>query len=824
MEDRSFPRDGGDAVVSVEYDSRIKVSSTAVLADYIRVSKYAKHLLNERRRENWPEQVARKFDMHDTRYGKLLDPIRSYVDQARSMMLDQRALGSQRVLQFGGAPILKLNQRVYNCTVSHCNRPRFFQEAFHLLLCGCGVGFSVQKHHVARLPKVSAPSGEEVVYQIPDSIEGWADSYGVLLSSYFQRDQPFPEFAGKRVVFDGSLIRPKGSKISSGSNAPGPEPLLRALESARLVLDMVVGAAGSLVGQRVLSDELTVDVVGLGLDQLRPIHAFDLTMFAADAVLSGGVRRSATIATFSADDIEMIEAKASPGWYDYEPQRKRANISAVLLRGSTPKSVFDDIIERTKMWGEPGFLWTDDLEIVFNPCAEIGMWPCLEVCAAEGDSSWGTMVSLAKEYGLLPGSTSGVEFRNGSYRLPGWQMCNLATMNGSKCRTPEMFYEACQAASTLSTLQAGYTRFDYLGPVSEHIVKKEALLGVSMTGMMDQPDVLFDPDVLEHGAQVVKDTNEVVARAIGINTAARSTCVKPEGKSSLVLNTLAAGIHPWPSKRGIRHVRASMLEAPFQHFKIENGHAVYKLPKSDPNHGNTEVIAFPFEAPEGALTNDNVSALELLQKVVLVRRHWIEPGTRPERCTRSWLRHNVSNTITVGDDEWDSVSEFIFANRDHFSGVAMLPKSGDKFYNLAPNVSVRTPDEMLELYGIDTLTCVRTVHATMPNTFSDLWEACGVAVNGLVNHGGDLGLLWVDVFKTLADTCFDGDLRKAEVAVKDVECYDRYVKLCEGYTVVDWTTMDEEKDSVEWVGGMDGACDGQKCTFNFESMGASPSK
>jgi len=823
MEDRSFQQDGDDTVVSTENELHNDVSSVAVLADYIRVSKYAHHVPSERRRENWFEQIDRKFDMHESRYGDLLDPIRSYVDHAKDMMLERRALGSQRVLQFGGTPILKLNQRVYNCTVSHCNRPRFFQEAFHLLLCGCGVGFSVQKHHVSRLPKVSSPTGDSVVYVIPDSIEGWADSYGVLLSSYFESDQPFPEYAGKKVIFDGSQVRKKGSRISSGSRAPGPEPLLMALDSARLVLERVVGDKGSVVGTRLLSDGESVELIGEGLDQLRPIDTFDITMFAADAVLSGGVRRSATIATFSSDDDEMINSKASPGWYKVEPQRQRANISAVLLRDVTPKSVFDDIIDRTKMWGEPGFLWTDDLEIVFNPCAEIGMWPCLEVKASSHEGGWEKMSSIAEEHGLLPGSVSGVEYRNGSYRLPGWQMCNLATMNGSMCTTPARFYEACKAASTLSTLQAGYTRFDYLGSVTEEIVKKEALLGVSMTGMMDQPDVLFDPDVLEHGAAIVNKTNEVVARALGINPASRTTCIKPEGKSSLLLETLAAGVHAWPSKRGIRHVRASLLEAPFQHFKKFNLHAIYDLPDSDPNHVNTQVIAFPFEAPDGAITNDSLTALQLLRKVVLVRKHWIEPGTRVDLCTRSWLRHNVSNTINVGDDEWDSVSEFIFDNRHHFSGVAMLPKYGDKFYNLAPNVSVRTPEEQREVYGDDTYRAAVVVHASMPSSFGDLWSACDVAVNGSFNKAGDIGQKWVDVFKMFADTCFDGDLRRAEVAVKDVECYDRYVKLCDGYKMVDWSTMDEENDSVEWVGGLDGACDGQKCEIDYSSY-ANPSK
>lgn len=774
------------------------------LSDYVRLSKYALYLKDRGRRETWSEQVARVFDMHGVKYANLVDALRPYVDHARAAMDDLRALGSQRALQFGGRPVLKKNQRMYNCTVSHCNRPRFFQEAFHLLLCGCGVGFSVQRHHVARLPKVAIPTGPEAVYQIPDTIEGWADAYGVLLSSYFTDDQPFPEYAGRPVTFDASLVRPKGAPISSGSKAPGPEPLLRALEAARLLLDRVVAPKGAEVGYRRISEELAVPVVGMGRNTLRPVDAFDLVMHAADAVLSGGVRRSATIAVFSADDVDMIEAKATPRWWDLEPQRMRANISAVLLRRSTDFDTFADLIERTKRWGEPGFVFTDDLEQMFNPCGEAGMWPCLEV----GHVDCGR---------LLPGTRSGVEFRNGTVRVPGWQMCNLSTIIGSRCDTPEAFFDACRAAATLGSLQAGYTDFAYLGWVSEAIVRHEALLGVSVTGMMDQPEILFDPEVLERGAAIVKTTNEEVAAIIGINPGARTTLIKPEGKSSLVADTLAAGIHPWPARRGIRHVRASVMEGPFQHFKAANPHAVYQLASSDPNRDNTEVIAFPFEAPPGALTAEDVGALDLLERVILVRRHWIEPGTRPERCTRGWLRHNVSNTITVPPDQWGEVTRFIFENRVHFSGVALLPESGDKFYDLAPHVSVRTPDEQVDVHGEGAVLEARALVEDCPASFGGLWAACAVVVNGNGGQHPPDEEAWMAAFESLAHVHFGGALRAAEVCVKDVECWDRFVTLRATMASVEWEAMDEVTDNVDFVASS-GACDGQKCEIDFSTF------
>lgn len=788
------------------------MSSNPVLAEYVRVSKYALHV--GRRRETWLEQVDRVFGMHADRYGATLDDISDQVGHARGMMLDMMALGSQRILQFGGTPVLRRNQRVYNCTVSHANRPRFFQEAFHLLLCGCGVGFSVQRHHVARLPRIAAPRGPEAVFQIPDTIEGWADAFGVLLSSYFDRDQPFPEYAGRHVHFDASMVRPKGAPISSGSKAPGPEPLLKALASARLLLDRVVGTMGEVIGIREISDELSVPMIGQGRDVLTPIDVFDLVMFAADAVLSGGVRRSATIALFSADDVEMVEAKAKDLWWDYEPQRKRANISAVLLRRSTDFEEFSALVARTKGWGEPGFIWTDDLELVCNPCVEIGMWPCLEVPAptgTKGVNPWAVQLSLAVQYDLLAGSVSGVEVRNGTARLPGWQMCNLATMNGSAATSPALFFEMCRAAATLGTLQAGYTRFDYLGHITEAIVRKEALLGVSVTGMMDQPDVLFDPAVLEEGAAIVKATNETVALALGINPAARTTCVKPEGKSSLILDTLAAGIHPWHSKRGIRHVRASILETPFQHLKTANPHAVFELAASDPNRLNTQVIAFPFEAPDGALTAASVSARDLLEKVILVRRHWVEPGTRPERCVRPWLRHNVSNTITVEVDEWDAITRFIFDNREDFAGVAMMPASGDKFYDLAPNVAVYTPEEQVTLYGAEAYAEALALVEDLPASFGDLWVACTRATGGLGRVVAET--TWIQMYTRFATRRFDGNLRKAEVCVKDAELWDRYVHIRDNFVAVDWSTMDED-DDVDFV-SMAGACDGTRCEIDL---------
>jgi ribonucleoside-diphosphate reductase alpha chain len=231
---------------------------------------------------------------------------------------------------------------MYNCTASYADRPRFFQEGFWLMLNGAGIGFSVQKHHVAKLPNIKKREKQAKTFVVEDSIEGWADSVGVLMSSFFDVDS---EWAGRKIYFDLTKIRPKGAYISGGFKAPGPEPL-------RLALDKI---------EKLIKDELDK-----GATKLKPIVVYDIMMFIADAVISGGVRRAATICLFSYDDTEMITAKTGD-WFVSNPQRGRSNNSAVLLRNKTSYEEFAKIMKSVQHSGEPGFVWTDDLEILFNP-------------------------------------------------------------------------------------------------------------------------------------------------------------------------------------------------------------------------------------------------------------------------------------------------------------------------------------------------------------------------------------------------------------------------------------------------------------------------
>jgi len=454
--------------------------SIKALADYTQYSKYAKYLPEKKRRETWDEQVDRVFNMHEKKFGEKLDPIKNEVHWAKEMIRKKQILGSQRALQFGGQPILNKAAKIYNCTVSYVNRPRFFQECMYLLLCGCGTGFSVQKHHIEKLPNITKRTKGKKTFTIPDSIEGWADAIGVLMASYFVSKEKYYVydleceldcFSGYEVEFDFSLIRPEGSLISWGGKAPGPKGLQRAIKNITEMMDTFVKS---------------------GNKKLKPIQAYDIIMHSSDAVLSGGIRRSATICLFSPDDEEMINAKTGD-WFVKNPQRGRSNNSALLIRSNTTKEQFINLMSSVKEFGEPGFVWADDTEALYNPCVEVGMRAYTE----DGES--------------------------------GWQFCNLSEINGKKSTTKENFLDQCKAAAIIGTLQAAYDEFDYLTNASSKIVKREALLGVSITGMMDNPDIIFDPEIQKEGAKLILDINEKIAKVIGINKCARATCVKPAG-------------------------------------------------------------------------------------------------------------------------------------------------------------------------------------------------------------------------------------------------------------------------------------------------------
>ena len=1069
-----------------------------------------------------------------------------------------------------------------NCTVSYCDRPRFFQEALWLLLCGAGVGFSVQKHHIDKLPPVSKPSPALATFVIPDTIEGWADSLGVMLASYglITDDMPefekFSRFVGTTVVFDYSLIRPAGSPLGSGSGkAPGPGPLRNAHEKIRELLNGVCTAGSAFVKWEEGKEDTRV--------KLRPIHAYDIIMHASDAVISGGVRRSATICIFSKDDEEMLRAKTGD-WFRTNPQRGRSNNSALLLRGETSWEEFDQIVKSTREFGEPGFVWADSTEIVYNPCfhpdtrimtergqvrlrdlyatqepnrvatdgrvtktdtlnvdergvvmrsatpvaltqrqasvfelvTEHGfrvkatanhIFPTIEgrkelkdlqpgdtlllpsgkgSFGAEGSfddgfvlgmmtgdgtfsdsrghqhafidlweddfdiSSWlGDLVADRAQHvksrqnggreprrldwcdqcptggdvkkkriggirfnrwlerrlatdpqtlkrnvpecvwqgseDIVRGYLSGLFFADGSVQasgsakretvslrltqanesllreiqqllmgfgvvsrlyprreagrrslpddkggrslydckavfelvisrpncvtfereiglkgrkgallkavldargrdcqkperfitrvasvefhsvsdvfcltepetnsviadgvvagqcveigmypqlhgLTGWAFCNLCEVNAKICNSNlAKWGRAIRAAAILGTLQAGYTTFDYLGPLSTEIAEREALLGVSMTGIMDNPKYALDPELQRKHAALVLEVNEQVAAKIGINPTARATCVKPAGSTSCIMET-ASGIHAHHAKRYFRRAQANKMEEPLQYYYSHNPRSVEQSVWSA--NDTDMVITFCIETDDEALTKHDVGAVQLLEYVKLTQQNWVTAGKVEERCAQPWLSHNVSNTINVKENEWDQVGRFIYDNRHWFAGVSLLSHEGDLDYPQAPFVSVKDEQELVEVYGAGVFLASGLVVDGLHAFADNLWAACDCAL-GIGENLKDFKIPtgvpeevklaykrvlaekrdWVRRFNQFARRYFDGDLKKTSYCLKDVTLFKHWLDLRREHIPVDWSKMHEAENNVSFM--HDSACAGGACQVGY---------
>ena len=743
--------------------------SLKALSEYTFASRYARYDSKLKRRETWHEAIERVKNMHLFKYPMAAEDINWAFEHVHNKV----ALGSQRALQFGGDPILKRNAKIYNCISSYCDRPRFFQECMWLLLNGCGTGFSVQLHHVNKLPNFHISKSNDLsevkIYKIDDSIEGWSDALGVLIASYMPHHE-FSEYYGKKVVFDYSAIRPKGSALSYGvGKAPGHEPLEKALEKVRDLINKTIDS---------------------GNKKLKTIDAYDIVMHSSDAVLSGGVRRSATLAMFSVNDELMLNSKTG-NWYYENPQRARSNNSALLLKNNTGRDEYHKLFESTRQYGEPGIIWSHNTEQLFNPCVEISLYGYDE----QGNS--------------------------------GWQACNLSTINGSKLNTKDNFAIGAKVAAIIGTLQAGYTDFAYLGSVSESIIRKEALLGVSMTGIMDHPDITLNKDNLREMAGLVLETNEKIANKIGINIASRATCVKPEGTASCLLGT-SSGIHPAHAKKYIRRVQSNAMETPIQYFKMFNPDAVEKSVWSA--NGTDEVISFLIEMPDGVITKESMDAVGLLEKVKLVQENWVDAGKRLEKCVQPWLSHNVSNTINVKAEEWPAVEEFIYTNRESFAGISLLPATGDLDYPQAPFTKVLTAQELVGKYGDGVLFCSGLIVDGLHAFESNLWKACDSLIGNyqvvkpedliVVNdnnmekylHDMKMYLLqkdWIRRAKQFADRYVQGNLKELTYLLKDVSNNKFWQDLNRVYQDVSWEQMIEQEDNTKLAETV--ACAGGKC-------------
>ena len=630
------------------------------LSEFNFTQKYARYREDLGRRETWEEACDRVLNMHLTKYADKGPVLRALLKSASNAEKEKRVLSSQRARQFGGEPTLNKNWRIYNCVTSYCDRTSFFPEAFWLLLCGCGVGFSVQSHHVSKLPPL-IDTGDwrglrTETHIIPDTIEGWADALRALINARVGLN-------GTRPVFDYSEIRPKGAPLSVGGKAPGPEPLRECLTRVENLLSTREG-------------------------KLSSVDCFDIVMFASDAVLSGGVRRAASIALFSPDDQDMVTAKTG-NWFTDNPQRARANISAVVTH-DTPREVYDSIFESTKQFGEPGFIFSESTEYLYNPCVEIGMAPVL-ITDEFGDVVSEYTVDMLEDQEYY--RAAGYDYQSG------WQACNLVEVNCARFKSEADALEAVQHATVLATAQAGYTQSDYLPTVSERILQREALIGVSLTGMANRPDIAFSPKWQSLAAELVNKTNKRVSEILGIKAATRTTCVKPSGNAAVLLGC-ASGVHAEYAKKYIRNVQVSANNPVVKFFAELVPKAVQPSKWSAPGADDV-VISFPIEnTSDDVIYRKDLSANEFIDLIKLTQTHWVRKGTRGKDGVEG-LTHNVSNTILVRDEEWDSVKDRLWSEKDTLSGVSLLGVFGDYVYDQPPFQEIIDDPEPTATYYIE---------------------------------------------------------------------------------------------------------------------------
>ncbi len=595
-----------------------------ILSDIVVYNKYAKYVPKKQRRETWEELVTRNKKMHQEKYPQLKEEI----DEVYKMVYDKKVLPSMRSLQFAGKPIDINNSRIFNCSFLPIDDWRSFGEVMFLLLSGCGVGYSVQNHQIEKLPEIRIPKKTRR-FLVGDSIEGWADSIKVLMKSYFG-------MSTSRPVFDFRDIRPKGAElITVGGKAPGPEPLKECLFQIQKVLDRKEDGS-----------------------QLKAIEAHDIICHIADAVLSGGIRRAALISLFDLHDNEMLMCKHN-SWWELNPQRGRANNSAVVIRSKVRKKDFFTLWEKivASNSGEPGIYFSNDKDWGTNPCCEIALRP--------------------------------------------FQFCNLTEINVSNVESQEDLNKRVKAGAFLGTLQASYTDFHYLRDVWKRTTEKDALVGVGMTGIAS--GAILDLD-LDEAAQEAKKTNEEIAKILGINKAARVTTVKPSGTSSLVLGT-SSGIHAWHNDFYIRRMRLGKNEALY-HYLAKNHPEWVEDDFFKPNI--QAIISVPQRSPEGAIYRTE-SALDLLERTKKLNLEWVKSGHRKGANT-----NNVSTTVSVKEDEWDSVGEWMWKNKNTFNGLAVLPYDNGT-YTQAPfeDITEEKFNEMAQyLHSIDLKQIIETSDET----------------------------------------------------------------------------------------------------------------
>ncbi|CAM3342736.1 hypothetical protein [Aquirufa ecclesiirivi] len=741
------------------------------LSDLKLYSDYYKWLEPLGRYERWEEACESIMDGHRKQYSAYLDELEPYLESALESMQNQTVLASQRNLQFRFEQIQQHNTRMYNCTSGYIARNRIFQEIFYLGLSGCGFGGGLLIPMVDHLSRIQKRIKGTKTFVVEDNIEGWADALGALMSSYFVDKQPFPELAGFDLKFDYSQIRPKGAYIKGGYKAPGSEGLKQSLEKIEDLLEKWISTEG---------------------EKIRPILAFDIICHASDAVLSGGVRRSALNMIVDPNDQEMIHAKTG-NWRQENPQRGRSNNSVILLRNQVQREQFDYLVSLNDGANDIGFVFANSWFDMFNPCFEIVKIPIL----FRTDFSQIAYEEVSDFIALHQDKL-------------GIQGCNLCEINAEKCDTEEAFFRACMDAAILGTLQAGYTSFPYLGSVSEQIFQREALLGVSITGWMNNT-FLFNAPMLQQGAQVVKDTNRVLAEIIGINPAARTTCVKPSGNASVVLGT-ASGIHPEHAEKYFRIMQLNK-ESTTANWLVEN--MPFLLEESVWSNTKSDFVVFvPILNPPGGLFKKDMKGVKHLEMIQLVQENWVNAGTNRELCAYPHVNHNTSCTVIM--DNKEEIIAHIWQHRDSFTAVSFISDYGDKDFNQAPFTSVMELEELVQLYGKGAIFASGLIVDGLHYFENNLWHACDLLLDPSMALTGTreqvlLRKYWLNRANKFAKNYFNGDLKQMIYCIKDVHLFHKWETVTREFKEVNFGEILDQPQYKDIRETASMACSGGSC-------------
>jgi ribonucleoside-diphosphate reductase alpha chain len=553
-----------------------------LLSDLIIYMKYSRYIPELQRRELWPEIAERYADMMIEKYPYLRQEIQENI----KFVLDKKVLPSMRAMQFAGPAIMRNNSRIYNCAYMPVDDIRAFSEAMFLLLGGTGVGYSVQFHHIEKLPAIRKGQKHKR-FLVGDSLEGWADAVKVLLKGYFGESEYLPDF-------DYADIRPKGARlVTAGGKAPGPEPLKICIAHLSAILD-----------RKETGEHLT------------SLECHDMMCHIANAVLAGGIRRSAMIALFSANDEEMLTCKFG-NWWELNEQRGRANNSVVLMRDETTQSDFIHLWKKIELSGsgEPGFYFSNHNDWGTNPCCEIALKP--------------------------------------------FQFCNLCEVNVSDVTSQEDLNERARAAAFFGTLQAGFTNFHYLREVWKTTTEQDALIGVGMTGIAS--GAVMDLDTRE-AADEVKKVNLSLSKRIGIAFAARCTTIKPSGTSSIVLGT-SSGIHAWHNDYYLRRVRIGKNEALYEYLNQHHP----ELLEEDLLNSRQAIICIPQKAPDGSVLRTE-DVMDMLARIKKFNEEWVRSGFRSGENF-----NNISATVSIKEGEWEKVGQWMWENKASYNGLSVLP-------------------------------------------------------------------------------------------------------------------------------------------------------